>query len=714
VLYFELTKVESLPDDYVMQTRVLRNDHQHMLFKNYTDTKLKYEIAEFGKYKIFINFKFNNTVAANVVTENLEYNRGDAPDYFDTADDDDFQSGLARLKRVIEKHENNKSIMQDLGPYNFVEFLLACGITTTAIYAEEKQYDLTTFIASTLFIDSRIIVTKYLSNAKYYIYSRSKIEPDRSFPMVFEIEDDFSKYDTILFIDFDNNNALFDKITKVCPNVVRINQSFIDTLRNYFYFYLPIFSKANLNPEVDFIINHINNRLSPLPLKIPLDNPTKDEKWIYDKGYNLGHIIAFVKNDERIPKALSSYGFTKEELLEIMTPPGGIIIDGVSRLKDQSAKHVNILNGTRITPGQPEVFDRNIYYFGFSALFGIGATDDGTKTAHLQRFISPHADIIVHNCCNAMATRTEFTKQFFSMHKFLPGDIVVYDVGRFTQIEKMIKETANVYFCDSVEAIKHKSITKEIYVDDVHFNNDGYEMLAKYLYDFIVEKGILDKSVSKKDVVLELEEKKSSLPAEYVAELKKYKELLLTHKAPTSGKIGSIVMNCNPFTLGHRYLVEYAASQVEHLYIFAVEEDKSIFPFADRFELIKAGTKDLPNITVLPSGKFIISSLTFTDYFNKSDMQDRIMDPCQDAALFAEQVAPTLGITVRFSGKLPVVKRQQSETLKRVLEEHGIEYSVVPLHQIDGVTVSSSQVRKLLEEKNFEEITKLVPETTLE
>ena len=53
-------------------------------------------------------------------------------------------------------------------------------------------------------------------------------------------------------------------------------------------------------------------------------------------------------------------------------------------------------------------------------------------------------------------------------------------------------------------------------------------------------------------------------------------------------KIGAIVMNCNPFTLGHRYLVEYAASQVEHLYIFAIEEDKSIFPFVDRFELIKA------------------------------------------------------------------------------------------------------------------------------
>ena len=40
--------------------------------------------------------------------------------------------------------------------------------------------------------------------------------------------------------------------------------------------------------------------------------------------------------------------------------------------------------------------------------------------------------------------------------------------------------------------------------------------------------------------------------------------------APGSGTVGAIVMNCNPFTMGHRYLIETAASQVDRLYVFVL------------------------------------------------------------------------------------------------------------------------------------------------
>ena len=80
---------------------------------------------------------------------------------------------------------------------------------------------------------------------------------------------------------------------------------------------------------------------------------------------------------------------------------------------------------------------------------------------------------------------------------------------------------------------------------------------------------------------------------------------------------GAIVMNCNPFTRGHRYLIESAAKQVDTLYVFVVEEDKSFFPFTERLMLVRNGIKDLSNVIVLPSGKFMISSLTFPEYFVK-------------------------------------------------------------------------------------------------
>ncbi|MDR2649967.1 MAG: hypothetical protein LBB94_09685 [Clostridiales bacterium] len=178
--------------------------------------------------------------------------------------------------------------------------------------------------------------------------------------------------------------------------------------------------------------------------------------------------------------------------------------------------------------------------------------------------------------------------------------------------------------------------------------------------------------------------------------------------------IGSIVMNCNPFTLGHRYLAEYAVSKVKHLFIFVVEEDKSVFPFADRIELVKQGTSDLENVTVLPSGKFIISSLTFSDYFNKSELQDRTIDPSQDVELFAKEIAPALGITVRFAGEEPLdnVTRQYNDAMRKILPQYGVKFEVIPRKESGGEVISASKVRKLLETKDFDEIAKIVTETT--
>ncbi len=203
----------------------------------------------------------------------------------------------------------------------------------------------------------------------------------------------------------------------------------------------------------------------------------------------------------------------------------------------------------------------------------------------------------------------------------------------------------------------------------------------------------------------------SILPAEEFAQLDSYLEEI----APLRPKIGSIVMNCNPFTLGHRYLVEYAAARCSQLFIFVVEEDRSDFPFADRIELVQQGTSDIGNVTVLPSGRFIISSLTFVDYFGKSEMQDRVVDPSMDVQLFCKHIAPKLGINVRFAGEEPLdnITRQYNEAMQRILPQHGVDFEVIPRKELDGDVISASRVRKMLETKDFDAIAKLVPETTL-
>lgn len=80
-------------------------------------------------------------------------------------------------------------------------------------------------------------------------------------------------------------------------------------------------------------------------------------------------------------------------------------------------------------------------------------------------------------------------------------------------------------------------------------------------------------------------------------------------------KIAGIVMNANPFTKGHRYLVETASKENDYVYVFVVSEDVSIFSFSDRFKLVKAGVADLPNVIVVPGKEYMVSYATFPAYF---------------------------------------------------------------------------------------------------
>ena len=163
-------------------------------------------------------------------------------------------------------------------------------------------------------------------------------------------------------------------------------------------------------------------------------------------------------------------------------------------------------------------------------------------------------------------------------------------------------------------------------------------------------------------------------------------------------------------------LVEESAAKVDELFVFVVEEDKSFFTFSERFELVKRGTKDLKNVTVLPSGKFIISQRTFEAYSNKASLQEEVIDASLDVEIFGKNIAPELGINVRFAGEEPLdnVTRQYNDTMRRMLPRYGISFEVIPRKEWNGSVISASRVRSLLEKRNFKEIREIVPETTYE
>ena len=183
----------------------------------------------------------------------------------------------------------------------------------------------------------------------------------------------------------------------------------------------------------------------------------------------------------------------------------------------------------------------------------------------------------------------------------------------------------------------------------------------------------------------------------------------------TPGVVGAVVANCNPFTLGHRYLVEQAASQVDTLHLFVLSEDKSFFPAADRMMLVKQGVAHLNNVIVHPTGDYLISAATFPTYFIKD--KDRIPEiRCQlDLEVFANHFAPALNITRRFVGTEPLspVTDAYNRQMMGFLPKKGIEVTLIQRKELDGGPISASRVRALLEERKWEELSRLVPETTL-
>ena len=215
--------------------------------------------------------------------------------------------------------------------------------------------------------------------------------------------------------------------------------------------------------------------------------------------------------------------------------------------------------------------------------------------------------------------------------------------------------------------------------------------------------------------VLLMENKKNGLQ-EFLATLS---------PVPCDGTVGAAVMNCNPFTKGHRYLIETAAKACDRLYVFVLSEDRSYFSAEDRMNMVKLGVADLTNVVVIPGGRYAVSSLTFPSYFTKEENLAKAHTAI-DAEIFCRHIAPALGAKHRFLGTEPLsaVTNVYNETLKERLPRADIEVTELTRLEKEEQPVSASRVRGLLGESRealvnpseelVSQLSRLVPATTLD
>lgn len=188
--------------------------------------------------------------------------------------------------------------------------------------------------------------------------------------------------------------------------------------------------------------------------------------------------------------------------------------------------------------------------------------------------------------------------------------------------------------------------------------------------------------------------------------LPEYRKYLESLARP--GRNGAIVMNANPFTKGHRYLVEQAASLVDNLYVIVVKEDRSRFPYVERKAMIEAGCAGLDNVVVCEGSDYAISAATFPTYFLKKLDDATDTQIALDLDLFVNHIAKPLGVTVRFAGSEPedALTRRYNELMAEILP--GTSVAVVRQdHQPDSELVEGSAVRQARRPIDFVEIPRL-------
>ena len=181
------------------------------------------------------------------------------------------------------------------------------------------------------------------------------------------------------------------------------------------------------------------------------------------------------------------------------------------------------------------------------------------------------------------------------------------------------------------------------------------------------------------------------------------------------GQAAAVVMNANPFTLGHRYLVETAAKENDAVHLFLLSENAGPIPAHVRHRLVREGVADLPNVVCHETGEYLISSATFPGYFLKSEEKILRAQARLDTALFV-RIARALDVTVRYVGSEPrsVVTGIYNEVLSEALPAQGIQCRIIPRKTLpDGRVISASAVRQAIHDGALDSVADMLPAATL-
>lgn len=182
------------------------------------------------------------------------------------------------------------------------------------------------------------------------------------------------------------------------------------------------------------------------------------------------------------------------------------------------------------------------------------------------------------------------------------------------------------------------------------------------------------------------------------------------------GVTGCIVMNANPMTRGHLYLIEQAAQRCDTLFVIPVADTfDSEYSYAERLAIMRRATADMPRVTVLEGSHYAVSRQSFPSYFIKEVGAYTDAHIELDLDIFATHIAPSLGATVRFAGSEPTdrLTARYNELMQTILPSRGIRVEVIDRIEDAGEPISASRVRAMVAQGHASHALTLVPDATV-
>ncbi len=371
-----------------------------------------------------------------------------------------------------------------------------------------------------------------------------------------------------------------------------------------------------------------------------------------------------------------------------------------TRMKDIRSPYLNIVNGERVTTGQPAEADRTIWCFGPCIIIGGFVEDKYTIESILQKKINDDGySCKVVNCGCHETPYQEMIRITSTPMK--PGDIVILYLDN--------RSVPGVESIDMMDLLDKNNVPAEWLLDlPVHCNHKVNMIYADELYERMKRDGILSNEVQQGE--------HPSMLTRDLAVNSLYMDLRFNTFHPEEGQtVGGIGMHGNPFTLGHRYLIETASKMVDRLICQIIEDELGAFSFAERFAMAVEGTRDLPNVKIVAGGPFQATRNVFQEYFVKVEPTDMRESATVDTLIFAEIIAKRLGITYRFLGDEKHNPKMQyfNELVKEILPQYGIRVVELPRAQAGGRPISASYARSVAAAGDMETLLQNIPETTL-